>query len=173
MERTGKIGPPFTTTLGLKTDTSCPFPEGSRLYSVQVCSNRTPYRQPGEHMRTAIRTGLTLLAVIVIGTCGIESLRAQSKSPGFLIVEFEVTDPLGWKTYQDGARANPSRGVFLARAAKGTGLSGDKPKTITIVQFPSVDDAIAFDSSPAYAALKPIRDKSSNWRSYVVEGLAK
>ncbi|HEY6134408.1 MAG TPA: DUF1330 domain-containing protein [Rubrivivax sp.] len=124
-------------------------------------------------MNTAIRTGITLLAGMTIGALGIDSLRAQAKSPGFLIVEFEVTDPVGWKTYQEGARASPSGGVFLARATKGTGLAGDKPKTITIVQFPSVDDAIAFDSSPAYVALKPIRDKSSNWRSYVVEGLAK
>lgn len=108
-----------------------------------------------------------------MGAIGIDSLRAQGKPPGFLIVEFEVTDPAGWKTYQDGARAIPSGGVFLARATRGTGLSGDKPKTITIVQFPSVDDAVAFDSSPAYTALKPIRDKSSNWRSYVVEGLPK
>jgi uncharacterized protein (DUF1330 family) len=124
-------------------------------------------------MNIAVRTGLTILVGVAIGALGTESLRAQAKPPGFLIVEFEVTDPVGWKTYQEGVRASPSGGTFLARATKGTGLSGDKPKTITIVQFPSVDDAIAFDSSPAYVALKPIRDKSSNWRSYVVEGLAK
>ena len=97
---------------------------------------------------------------------------AQSKPAAFLVAEFEVTDPTGWKAYQEGARAMPpSGGVFLARAATGTGLAGAPPKTITIVQFPTVDDAIAFDSSPAYTALKPLRDKSSNWRSYVVEGL--
>ena len=88
-------------------------------------------------------------------------------------LEFEVTDPVGWKTYVDGARANPSGGTFLVRAAKGTSLAGDQPKTITIVQFPSVEDAVAFDSSPQYAALKPIRDKSSKWRSYVAEGIQK
>ena len=122
-------------------------------------------------MNTAIQTGLTLLAGIAVGAFGINSLRAQSKPPAFMIVEFEVTDPVGWKAYQDGARAIPSEAIFLARATKGTALAGDKPKTITIVQFASVDEAIAFDSSPAYTALKPLRDKSSNWRSYVVEGL--
>lgn len=31
--------------------------------------------------------------------------------------------------------------------------------------------AAAFDSSPDYTALKPIRDRSTKWRSFVVEGL--
>jgi len=125
-------------------------------------------------MNSTVRIGIALVSGVVIGALGIDSIRAQAKPPGYIIVEFEVTDPLGWKTYTEGTRAMPSSGgIFLARASKGTGLTGDKPKTITIVQFPSVDDAIAFDSSPAYVALKPIRDKSSNWRSYVVEGLPK
>jgi len=125
-------------------------------------------------MNTTLRAAVALVSGIAIGALGIESLRAQSKPAGFLVTEFEVTDPAGWKSYQEGVRAMPSSGgVFLVRAAKGVGLAGAEPKTITIVQFPTVDDAIAFDSSPAYAALKPLRDKSSNWRSYVVEGLPK
>jgi uncharacterized protein (DUF1330 family) len=122
-------------------------------------------------VNTAFKVAVALVTGVLIGTVGIESLRAQPRPPGFLVVEFEVTDPAGWKTYLDGARANPGGGTFLARAAKGTALAGQAPKMITIVQFASVDEAIAFDSSPAYTALKPIRDKSSNWRSYVVEGL--
>lgn len=125
-------------------------------------------------MNATLRVTAALVSGIAIGALGIGSLRAQSKPAGFLVAEFEVTDASGWKEYQEGVRAMPSSGgVFLARAAKGAGLAGAQPKTITIVQFPTVDDAIAFDSSPAYAALKPLRDKSSNWRSYVVEGLPK
>ena len=123
-------------------------------------------------MNSTLKMGIALVCGVVIGAFGIDSIRAQAKPPGYIIVEFEVTDPVGWKTYTEGTRAMPSSGgTFLARASKGTGLAGEKPKTITIVQYPSVEDAIAFDSSPAYVALKPIRDKSSNWRSYVVEGL--
>ena len=124
-------------------------------------------------MNTTTRLALATIAGFMIGAFGIEATRAQSKAPGFLVVEFEVTDPVGWKTYVDGARASPSGGIFLVRAAKGTALAGEQPKSITIVQFPSVEDAVAFDSSPQYAALKPIRDKSSKWRSYVVEGIQK
>jgi uncharacterized protein (DUF1330 family) len=125
-------------------------------------------------MNTTLKIAVALVSGIAIGALGIESLRAQSKPVGFLVAEFEVTDPSGWKSYQEGVRAMPPNGgVFLARAAKGAGLAGAPPKAITIIQFPTVDDAIAFDSSPAYTALKPLRDKSSNWRSYVVEGLPK
>jgi uncharacterized protein (DUF1330 family) len=50
-------------------------------------------------------------------------------------------------------------------------LSGEPPKWIGILQYPSLEDAIAFDSSPEYSALKSIRDKSTKWRSFVLEGL--
>ena len=124
-------------------------------------------------MNGAAKLAIATVAGVVIGAFVIEATRAQTKAPGFLVVEYEITDPVGWKTYVEGARANPSGGAFLVRATRGTSLAGEAPKTITIVQFPSVEDAIAFDSSPHYAALKPIRDKSSKWRSYVVEGLQK
>jgi len=112
-----------------------------------------------------------MLAGAVICAVGIESSRAQSKPPGYLVIEFQVTDPAGWKTYADAARALPTSGTFLVRATKGVPLAGDPPKTITLIKFPGVDEALAFDTSPAYVALKAGRDSSSNWRSYVVEGL--
>jgi uncharacterized protein (DUF1330 family) len=65
----------------------------------------------------------------------------------------------------------PTSGKPIVRATKGVALSGEEPRTISIFKFPSVEEALAFDSSPGYVALKAARDKSSNWRSYVVEGL--
>lgn len=111
------------------------------------------------------------LAGVAICAVGIESIRAQGKNPGYLVVEFQVTDPVGWKSYVDAARALPTTGSFVVRATKGVPLAGEPPKTISIIKFPSVDEALAFDSSPGYEALKASRDKSSNWRSYIVEGL--
>lgn len=116
-------------------------------------------------MNDAMMLTLAVLGGVVIGAFGIEATWAQSKPPASLVDEFEVTDPVGWKTYTDGTRANPSGGTFLVRAAKGTSFAGEQPKTITIVQFASVEEAIAFDASPTYTALKPTRDKSSKWHS--------
>ncbi len=113
------------------------------------------------------------LAGVAIGAVGVDGLHAQTKSPGYIVVEFEVTDPTGWKNYTDAARALPPTpgSTFIVRAAKGTALAGTQPRATTIIKFASLDDALAFDASPGYAALKANRDRSSNWRSYAIEGV--
>ena len=122
-------------------------------------------------MNASLKVLGAALASIAIYAVGTGSTQAQGKPPGYLVVEFQVTDPVGWKTYVDAARALPTTGTFVVRATKGVPLAGEPPQTITLIKFPSVDEALAFDASPAYVALKAGRDKSSNWRSYVVEGL--
>lgn len=114
---------------------------------------------------------LAVIAGAIIGAVGIEMARAGAKPPGYLVVEYEITDPAGFKTYLQGSNAIKSSRVFLARHAKGTSLSGEPPKWIGIIQYPTIEDALAYDASPEYAALKPIRDKSTKWRSFVVEGM--
>ena len=124
-------------------------------------------------MKSSPRVAAATLVVAVGTTISLAmvSVRAQSKPPGYLVVEFQVTDPVGWKAYADAARALPTSGKPIVRATKGVALSGEEPRTISIFKFPSVEKALAFDSSPGYVALKAARDKSSDWRSYVVEGL--
>ncbi len=114
---------------------------------------------------------LAVIAGAIIGAASIEMARAAAKPPGYLIVEYEITDPAGFKIYLQGSGAIKSSRVFLARHAKGTPLSGEPPKWIGIIQYPIVEEALAYDASPEYAALKPIRDKSTKWRSFVVEGM--
>lgn len=124
-------------------------------------------------MKVHYRLAVTLAAGVAIGAFGVESIRAQSKPPGYIVVEFEVTDPAGFKSYGDAARALPSTGgTFIVQRSKGVALAGEPPKLINIIKFQSVDDAVAFDASPGYVALKALRDKSSKWRSYAVEGLS-
>ena len=101
---------------------------------------------------------------------------AQARPPGFMIIEYEVLDPAGYREYlkaSNALRTSGSGGTFLVRGSQGVSLSGEPPKTVAIIQFPSVADAVAFDASPEYAALKANRDKSIKWRSFVVEGFAK
>ena len=113
-----------------------------------------------------------MLGGVAVGATGIELARASARPANFLVVEYEITDLIGFQTYINGADAIHSSRIFLARHAKATSLSGEPPKKwIGILRYPSVQDALAFDSSPEYTALKPIRDKSTKWRSFVVEGL--
>ena len=117
------------------------------------------------------RTLAAAIAGLVCTAAIIGNAHAQAKPPAYLVVEYEVTDPVGWKEYTDAARALGGPGRFLVRAAKGVPHAGEPPRSITIVMFPSMEAAEAFDSSAAYTALKANRDKSAKWRSYVVEGL--
>ena len=117
------------------------------------------------------KISLAVIAGAIIGAVSIEMARAAAKPPGYLVVEYEITDSAGFKTYLQGSNAIKGSRVFLARHAKGTSLSGEPPKWIGIIQYPSVEEALTYDASPEYAALKPIRDKSTKWRSFVVEGM--
>lgn len=117
------------------------------------------------------KLSLAVVAGAFIAGTGIELARAAAKPPGYLVVEYEITDPAGFKAYVQSSNALKSSRVFLARHAKGASLSGEVPKWIGIIQYPSIEEALAHDASPEYAALKPLRDKSTKWRSYVVEGL--
>jgi len=117
-----------------------------------------------------------IVVIALIGALAVDTTIAQTKAPGYMIIEYEVTDPAGYREYLKASAALRESGVggtFLVRGAQGVGLSGDPPKTTAIIQFASVDEAVAFDRSPAYTALKADRDKALKWRSYVVEGLPK
>ena len=122
-------------------------------------------------MKTKFKVLSAAFAGLVCAAAIIGNAHAQAKPPAYLVVEFEVIDPVGWKEYADAARALGSLGRFIVRGAKGVPLAGEPPRSITIVMFPSMEAAVAFDSSAAYTALKANRDKSSKWRSYVAEGL--
>jgi len=115
---------------------------------------------------------LAVVGGVVIGAFGVGLAWAKAKPPAYMVVEYEITDDTGFEEFIKGDEKIQSPRIFLARHAKGISLSGEPPNWIGILQFPSVEDALAFDSSPEFTALKPIRDKSTKWRSFVVKGLA-
>jgi hypothetical protein len=68
------------------------------------------------------------LGGIGIGVVAAEIAHAAAKPPAFQIVEYEITDPVGFKEYIKGADAIHSARIFLARHAQGTALAGEPPK---------------------------------------------
>ena len=133
---------------------------------------RKPATQPVNAMQRPALIGAAGESPVLLNAL---AASAQTEPPGFMVVEYEVTDPAGYREYlraSAAARSSGSAGTFLVRGAQGVSLSGEPPKTVAIIQFPSVADAIAFDTSPEYAALKLNRDQSIKWRSFVVEGVA-
>ena len=119
---------------------------------------------------------LAAIGFALSGIFAADSIMAQTKAPGYMIIEYEITDQAEYREYLKASaalRATGVGGTFLVRGAKGIGLSGELPKTTAIIQFASVEEAVAFDKSPEYSAMKASRDKALKWRSFVVEGLAK
>lgn len=62
--------------------------------------------------------------------------------------------------------------LYLARGGTIEVLDGDfAPKRVTIVEFPTMDDARAWYGSPEYERVKPIRLENAESSMVLVEGL--
>ena len=120
-------------------------------------------------------SSLAVLALgLILGALGTKALQAQAKPPAYLIAEVEVTDAPTYKTYVDGVNPVIAKhgGKFIVRGGRTISLAGDPPKRVAVSTFATMENAEAFQKDPAYLALVPIRDKSSKYRAYVVEGAA-
>lgn len=91
----------------------------------------------------------------------------------YVLVEVEVTDPATYEDYKKLTPASlvPYEGRFIVRGGAYETLEGDwKPQRIVLLQFPSVEQAKAWWSSPEYAKAKVIRQRAANTKMLVLEG---
>ena len=130
-------------------------------------------------METNFKLMLAALAGVIIGATCIEALFAQGvpptkTPPAYLIAEVEVTDPAGYKTYQDATAPVLATlsGRFVVRGGKTIALDEEPPKRIIVIAFDSMEKAQAYRNSTAYKEVVPIRDKSSKFRLFAMEGVA-
>ncbi len=114
------------------------------------------------------------LAGVAIGAAAAEGLKAQGNPSAYYIGEIDVTDEAGWKDFA--SRVEPTvkafGGRYLARGDKIQAFDGEAPKRVAVIAFDSLARVQAWRASPAYTALKPLRDKSAKLRAYAVEGEA-
>ncbi len=127
-------------------------------------------------MKTKWALAGALFAGIAIGIPGGVAIRAQqAKSPpGYVIAEVEVTDPAGIQKYgaQVPETLAPFNHHYVIRSNKIQPLEGEAPQGgIVMIAFDSVEKAREWYDSPAYAAIRPIRQSSAKSRLYIVEGL--
>jgi uncharacterized protein (DUF1330 family) len=114
------------------------------------------------------------LVSLVIGAVGARLLLAQSPPRGYVIAEIEVTDPDTYKTYL--AKVTPVvqsyGGYYIVRGLKTESLEGAKaPSRLAILEFPSFAQAQKWYTSAEYREVAPIRQRASNSRLYLVEGV--
>jgi uncharacterized protein (DUF1330 family) len=132
-------------------------------------------------MKKYYRMALTALGGIVIGLTVARMIPAQNaKSPAaYVIAEVEkdptkADDPVAARKYADEAPKSlaPFGGRYLIAGGKVQAVEGQTPKGyIVVIAFDSVEKARGWYFSPAYEAIKPIRQNSTKSRILIVEGV--
>lgn len=127
-------------------------------------------------MKTKHKVALATLADIAMGVAGAKVIRAQQAQtpPGYVIAEVEVTDPATMQKYGEKVpeTMEPFHHHFVVRGGKTQALEGEPPKGIIVIAFDSVEKAREWYDSPAYSAIKPIRQSAAKSRVFIVEGVA-
>jgi len=92
----------------------------------------------------------------------------------YVIVEIEVTDPVGYEEYKRlaGTTVEKYGGKYIVRGGKTEVLEGDwNPKRIVVLQFDSMDRAKAWLNSPDYHEPRKMRHRTAKTKMIVVEGI--
>jgi len=126
-------------------------------------------------MRTNYKIMLGVLIGGVIGAAGTAVIHAQQAKvlPGYVIAEVEVTDAATFQKYAEKVPGTIAQygGHYVIRGGKFDSIEGDAPKRFVVIQFDSVEKAKAWEDSPEYDAIKPIRHSSAKSRVFIIEGV--
>jgi len=126
-------------------------------------------------MKSNHKLALAVLAGISIGAAVSNALHAQQAKPlpAYIIAEVDVTDPATFQKYakQVPDTLVPFGGHYLARGGKVLPVEGDAPQRVALIAFDSAEKARAWEDSPAYSAIRPIRQSSAKSRIFIAEGL--
>ena len=91
----------------------------------------------------------------------------------YVIVEIEVTDPVGYEEYKQQAAATVHKygGKYIVRGGKTEVLEGGwKPKRIVVLEFPTIERAKEWLNCPEYAEPRKLRHKTAKTNMLVIEG---
>lgn len=92
----------------------------------------------------------------------------------YIIVDVHITNPTLYEDYRKLTPASlvPYDGKFVVRGGATETLEGDwNPGRVVVLEFPSVEKAKAWWSSPGYAPAKAIRQSASDTKMILVEGI--
>jgi uncharacterized protein (DUF1330 family) len=94
----------------------------------------------------------------------------------YLIVESNITDPEAFKAYMAAAPevVKAFGGAYLVRGGRLAVLEGDwQPPRLTVLRYPSFEQAQAMYDSPAYVAARALRHGATAcFNMVLVEGVA-
>jgi len=127
-------------------------------------------------VKTNYKLALATLAGLSIGVAGGAAIHAQQAkaAPGYVIGEIEVNDLAAIQRYGQKVPETlaPFNHQYVVRGNKIQALEGEPPKGgIVVIAFDSPEKAREWWDSPAYNAIKPIRQGAAKSRIFIVEGL--
>lgn len=128
-------------------------------------------------MKPTLGIAIAALGGLFAGVSLVQVLHAQSADrPAYYVANIEqISDPVTMAKYRAAADKTeaPFGGRFLADGVPQPVDSSPVPKgTILILEFPSMKAFRDWWNSPAYSALRPLRERSSVGRFYAIEGAA-
>ena len=93
----------------------------------------------------------------------------------YMIVESNITDPEGFKRYMAAAPevVKAFAGEYLVRGGRMKVLEGDwQPPRLTVLRYPSFEQALAMYDSPAYVHARSLREGTTAcFNMVLVEGV--
>ena len=126
-------------------------------------------------MKSNFRIAMAMFACAAIGAIAVQGLHAQgAKLKAYSIAENEVLNASAQATYLAAARkaVEAAHGRPLrTTAGRVVQIEGaPSPKSVAVVEWDSLEEAVAFYKSKAWTDLAPERDKAIKViRRYVVE----
>jgi uncharacterized protein (DUF1330 family) len=94
--------------------------------------------------------------------------------PAYLISQIDIHDPTGYEEYRKlvGPSLAAYGGKFIARGGRIDVLEGDwQPKRVVICEFESIERARQWYESPEYRPAMAIRQKTSDAKIILVDGM--
>ena len=129
-------------------------------------------------MKTRYTVALAMLAGVGVGGAAIQGLHAQAKPPVYFVIEInKITDAEGFKAVTQiptgGADvAKELGGHYIARTNKITAVDGGAaPERFIAYAFDSLEKAQAFNNSEYMKKVGAIRNKTTQARAFIVEGM--
>ena len=128
-------------------------------------------------MKTNHKLVLAVVVGILIGVAGAKTIHAQQEKapPGYVVSEADaILDIPTVQKYGQGVAETlaPFNHNFIVRGGRPQPLDGgEAPKGVVVIAFDSVQKARDWYDSPAYQAIKPLRQSSTKGRMFIVGGI--
>ena len=126
-------------------------------------------------MNSTSKIALAVVAGAALGAAAVQGLHAQAKPKAYIVTEFEAIDADAAKVFtplvQASQKAAGARNLGTA-GGKVVAFVGDPPKRVGIVEWDSLEQAVAWRNGQGWKDLAPQRDKALKIiQQYAVEAV--